>query len=70
MLNKDYSNDYLYYGVPTPWLQIKLLRMLQVRRVRECVSRGHPSGTHAYSRGPQREHWRATGCLNAARGVC
>ena len=29
VLNKDYSNDYLYYGVPTPWLQIKLLRMLQ-----------------------------------------
>ena len=30
VLNKDYSNDYLYYGIPTPWLQIKLLRMLQV----------------------------------------
>ena len=29
VLNKDYSNDYLYYGVPSPWLQIKLLRMLQ-----------------------------------------
>jgi AP-2 complex subunit alpha len=29
VLNKDYSNDYLYYGIPTPWLQIKLLRMLQ-----------------------------------------
>ena len=29
MLNKDYSNDYLYYGIATPWLQIKLLRMLQ-----------------------------------------
>lgn len=29
VLNKDYSNDYLYYGIPTPWLQVKLLRMLQ-----------------------------------------
>ena len=29
VLNKDYSNDYLYYGIATPWLQIKLLRMLQ-----------------------------------------
>jgi len=29
VLNKDYSNDYLYYGIPTPWLQIKLLKMLQ-----------------------------------------
>jgi AP-2 complex subunit alpha len=29
VLNKDYSNDYLYYGIPTPWLQIKLLRVLQ-----------------------------------------
>ena len=27
--NKDYSNDYLYYGIPTPWLHVKLLRMLQ-----------------------------------------
>nr|ALD47967.1 adaptor protein complex 2 subunit alpha [Emiliania huxleyi] len=29
VLNKDYSNDYLYYGIPTPWLQIKLLKVLQ-----------------------------------------
>ena len=38
VLNKDYSNDYLYYGVPSPWLQIKLLRMLQVCvQARACV---------------------------------
>eukprot|EP00762_Andalucia_godoyi_P001586 ANDGO_00198.mRNA.1 AP-2 complex subunit alpha-1 len=29
VLQKDYSSDYVYYGVPTPWLQVKLLRLLQ-----------------------------------------
>eukprot|EP00668_Euglena_longa_P034438 GGOE01044249.1.p1 GENE.GGOE01044249.1~~GGOE01044249.1.p1 ORF type:complete len:1043 (+),score=273.23 GGOE01044249.1:467-3130(+) len=29
ILSKDYTNDYVYYGVPAPWLQIKLFRILQ-----------------------------------------
>jgi AP-2 complex subunit alpha len=28
VMNKEYSNDYLYYGIPSPWLQIRLLRMI------------------------------------------
>eukprot|EP01027_Heterolobosea_sp_BB2_P019911 GEZU01028060.1.p1 GENE.GEZU01028060.1~~GEZU01028060.1.p1 ORF type:complete len:1005 (-),score=379.00 GEZU01028060.1:294-3308(-) len=29
VINREYTNDYIYYGIPTPWLQIKLLRLLQ-----------------------------------------
>lgn len=29
VLEDDYSNEYIYYKVPIPWLQIKLLRLLQ-----------------------------------------
>lgn len=29
VLQKEFTNDYVYYGVPTPWLQVKLLRLLQ-----------------------------------------
>eukprot|EP00884_Botryococcus_braunii_P018832 jgi/Botrbrau1/5632/Bobra.55_1s0021.1 len=27
--NKEVSNDYTYYGIPSPWLQVKCLRVLQ-----------------------------------------
>lgn len=27
--DQDYSGDYVYYNVPCPWLQVKLLRLLQ-----------------------------------------
>lgn len=29
VINAEYTADYLYYKVPCPWLQIKLLRLLQ-----------------------------------------
>lgn len=29
VLNHEYSSDYLYYKIPIPWLQVKLLRLLQ-----------------------------------------
>ncbi|KAI9140452.1 adaptin N terminal region-domain-containing protein [Paraphysoderma sedebokerense] len=29
VIEKDYSPEYIYYKVPIPWLQIKLLRLLQ-----------------------------------------
>ena len=30
IVNKqDYPSDYVYYKVPVPWLQVKLLRLLQ-----------------------------------------
>mmetsp|Transcript_14257 Transcript_14257/g.21550 ORF Transcript_14257/g.21550 Transcript_14257/m.21550 type:complete len:985 (-) Transcript_14257:40-2994(-) len=29
VINKSYPRQYLYYGLPAPWLQIKLLRLLQ-----------------------------------------
>ncbi|RKP26851.1 AP-2 complex subunit alpha-1 [Syncephalis pseudoplumigaleata] len=29
VIEKDYPIDYLYYKVPNPWLQVKLLRLLQ-----------------------------------------
>lgn len=29
VLEDDYSNEYVYYKVPVPWLQIKCLRLLQ-----------------------------------------
>ncbi|KAG9307019.1 hypothetical protein G9A89_003070 [Geosiphon pyriformis] len=29
VVEKDFSIDYLYYKVPIPWLQVKLLRLLQ-----------------------------------------
>ncbi|PWN24370.1 Adaptor protein complex AP-2 alpha subunit [Jaminaea rosea] len=29
IVEEDYSEDYLYYKVPAPWLQVKLLRLLQ-----------------------------------------
>lgn len=28
-VDNDYSADYVYYHVPCPWLQVKLLRLLQ-----------------------------------------
>lgn len=29
LIERDYSVDYIYYKVPTPWLQVKCLRLLQ-----------------------------------------
>lgn len=29
LIDQDYTNDYVYYKVPNPWLQVKLLRLLQ-----------------------------------------
>ncbi|OBZ87659.1 AP-2 complex subunit alpha [Choanephora cucurbitarum] len=29
LIDRDYSLDYIYYKVPTPWLQVKCLRLLQ-----------------------------------------
>lgn len=29
LIDNDYSQDYLYYKVPCPWIQMKLLRLLQ-----------------------------------------
>lgn len=29
LVDGDYASDYLYYKVPCPWIQVKLLRLLQ-----------------------------------------
>lgn len=29
IVDQDYTSDYIYYKVPNPWLQVKLLRLLQ-----------------------------------------
>ena len=29
IVDGEYSSDYLYYKVPCPWIQVKLLRLLQ-----------------------------------------
>lgn len=29
ILNKDFNSNYLYYSIPAPWLQVKLLQLLQ-----------------------------------------
>jgi AP-2 complex subunit alpha len=29
LIDRDFSLDYIYYKVPTPWLQVKCLRLLQ-----------------------------------------
>lgn len=29
IIDGEYTTDYLYYKVPCPWLQVKLLRLLQ-----------------------------------------
>ncbi|KAI8992585.1 adaptin N terminal region-domain-containing protein [Pilobolus umbonatus] len=29
LIDRDYSMDYIYYKIPTPWLQVKCLRLLQ-----------------------------------------
>ncbi|OZJ01603.1 hypothetical protein BZG36_05279, partial [Bifiguratus adelaidae] len=29
LVDRDYSLEYIYYKIPTPWLQVKLLRLLQ-----------------------------------------
>jgi AP-2 complex subunit alpha len=29
IVEEDYAPDYLYYKVPCPWIQVKLLRLLQ-----------------------------------------
>lgn len=29
VIEEDYNEDYIYYKMPAPWLQVKLLRMLQ-----------------------------------------
>lgn len=29
LVDQDYSGDYVYYKVPCPWLQVKLLRLMQ-----------------------------------------
>lgn len=39
VLKKEYSNDYVYYKIPIPWLQVKLLRLLQYYP---------PSGKHGW----------------------
>ena len=28
VMNREVTNDYLYYGTPTPWLQVKILKIL------------------------------------------
>lgn len=35
ILNKSYTSDYVYYGIPAPWTQVKLLRLLQYYPVPE-----------------------------------
>lgn len=30
VVEQQYSSDYVYYRVPIPWLQVKLLRLLQL----------------------------------------
>lgn len=37
LVDGEYAQDYLYYKVPCPWIQVKLLRLLQYFP---------PSGTH------------------------
>lgn len=29
LVDQEYTPDYLYYKVPCPWIQVKLLRLLQ-----------------------------------------
>jgi AP-2 complex subunit alpha len=29
VVNNEYAPDYLYYKVPCPWIQVKLLKLLQ-----------------------------------------
>lgn len=29
LVDGEYTQDYLYYKVPCPWIQVKLLRLLQ-----------------------------------------
>lgn len=29
LVDQEYAQDYLYYKVPCPWIQVKLLRLLQ-----------------------------------------
>jgi AP-2 complex subunit alpha len=29
VVEQDFTSDYVYYKVPVPWLQVKLLRLLQ-----------------------------------------
>lgn len=29
LVDQEYPQDYLYYKVPCPWIQVKLLRLLQ-----------------------------------------
>jgi AP-2 complex subunit alpha len=29
IIEKSYTTDYIYYSIPSPWLQVKLLRLLQ-----------------------------------------
>lgn len=29
IVERDFSADYVYYKIPIPWLQVKLLRLLQ-----------------------------------------
>lgn len=29
MVDRDYAHDYEYYQIPCPWMQVKLLRLLQ-----------------------------------------
>ena len=52
VLNKDYSNDYLYYGIPTPWLQVKLLRIVlpsaRGARAQDARYRGAPAHRLGY----------------------
>lgn len=29
LVDEEYTQDYLYYKVPCPWIQVKLLRLMQ-----------------------------------------
>lgn len=39
VVDNEYTQDYIYYKVPCPWIQVKLLRLLQYYP---------PSGTHRH----------------------
>ena len=57
VVDNDIAPDYLYYRVPCPWIQVKLLRLLQyyppsgmsARLHRLCCSRSFPMQKTAMS---------------------
>ena len=40
IVDEDYPTDYLYYKVPCPWIQVKLLRLLQYYPPSSTAPRG------------------------------